>query len=248
MRDLLNLAWNALTFQHDAYVEHVRRDDVLKRAILLLVLVTLVAGSISFLISFVNGLRPVNIAEERLEFEESFRDFLDQYGELLDIRQQDVEEIFSYIRPNMEIGWRIAALPTPLPRVVGNILTSIGQFLSLPFSRLGGWLAYTLWVMLAAKLLGGKGTVAQMLGATALYIVPHVLGIFGFIDCLGGILGFVATLWGIAIYIKGLAVACDFGIGKATLAALLPGVIAGFITLILAAVPLISLISALASS
>jgi hypothetical protein len=79
--------------------------------------------------------------------------------------------------------------------------------------------------MLFAKLLGGKGTIAQMLAATSLYAVPHVLDILGFITCVGPLFGLVATLWGIGIYIKGLAVANDFGIGKAALATILPALL-----------------------
>ncbi len=87
---------------------------------------------------------------------------------------------------------------------------------------MAGWIGYAIWVLLAAKLLGGKATVSQMLGTTAFYAVPHVLGILGFIPCVGGLLGVVATVWGIAIYIKAVAVANDFGIGRATVATVLP--------------------------
>jgi hypothetical protein len=105
------------------------------------------------------------------------------------------------------------------------LLSNLGAFLSLPFSRLAGWIGYGIWVLLAAKLLGGRATVSQMLGATALYAVPHVLNILGPVPCLGGMLGLVATVWGIAIYVKALAVANDFGVGRATAATVLPALL-----------------------
>jgi hypothetical protein len=150
--------------------------------------------------------------------------------------------ILSYVRSGMEIGFHIAALPTPLPRPAGQIMANLGAFLSSPFQKIAGWLGYTLWVLLCAKLLGGRATVAQTLGATALYAIPHVLNIFNFVDCLGPVLGLVALGWSIAIYVKALAAAHDFSIGKAALAAVAPAVLGailalagGFLTLILIA-------------
>ena len=64
-----------------------------------------------------------------------------------------------------------------------------------------------------------------MLGATALYAVPHGLDILGFVPCLGGVLGLVATVWGIAIYVKALAVANDFSTSRAIVATVVPALI-----------------------
>jgi hypothetical protein len=86
--------------------------------------------------------------------------------------------------------------------------------------------------LLASKLLGGRATASQMLGATALYAVPHVLGILGFVPCLGGLLGLVATIWGIAIYAKALAVVNDFSIGRAIAATVAPALLGGALALL----------------
>jgi hypothetical protein len=45
------------------------------------------------------------------------------------------------------------------------------------------------------------------------------------VPCLGGLLGVVATVWGIAIYVKALAVANEFTIGRAIVATLLPALV-----------------------
>ena len=101
----------------------------------------------------------------------------------------------------------------------------------MPFTWLTNWVGYAIWVWLIAKLLGGKATISQMLGATALYTVPHILDVLGFVPCLGSILSLVATVWGIAIYIKGLTVANDFSLGKSILAAILPALIRFLVTM-----------------
>ena len=43
MRELLQLAWDALLFRDGAYAQHVARADVLKRGLALLVVVSLTA-------------------------------------------------------------------------------------------------------------------------------------------------------------------------------------------------------------
>jgi hypothetical protein len=77
-------------------------------------------------------------------------------------------------------------------------------------------------VLVAAKILGGRATVQQMLGCTALAAVPFILGVFGFIPQLGYWPGLIAFLWGLVIYVMSTAVANEFGIGKAILAVILP--------------------------
>jgi len=84
---------------------------------------------------------------------------------------------------------------------------------------------YGLLVLVFAKLMGGRATIQQMLGTTSLVAVPHLLDLFAFIPCLGSLLGLVAFLWGLVIYVKGTAVANEFGLGKAVLAVLLPVII-----------------------
>ena len=228
INELLQLAWDALLFRHDAYARHVARADALKRGLLLLVLVTLLAGLISFVVNVVGDLGPQDLADEQRETEEGFREFFRNFTSLspyLDLPPGfDEEQMMAYMRPGLDIGFRIAALPTPLPKPLGWLLQDVGALLSLPFARLAGWFGYAVWVILVAKLLGGRATIAQTLGATALYAVPHVLDILGLVPCLGGILGLAATVWGIAIYVKALSVANEFTIGRAVAATVVPAV------------------------
>lgn len=228
MNELLQLARDALLFKHEAYVQHVARADALKRGLTLLVVVTLLAGVISLVVNIVNGMRPADVEANLEEFQASVESFLQNARPYLDL-PPDFEEGFreglKAVRPGIEIGENIAALPTPLPKSIGVVLTNLGILLSSPFNRLAGWAGYGIWVLLAAKLLGGRATAAQTLGATALYAVPHVLDILGPVPCLGALLGLVATVWGIAIYVKGLAVANEFTIGRAIITTLLPALV-----------------------
>lgn len=226
MKELLRFGWDVLLLRDEAYAEHVARADVLKRGLTLLVLVTLLAGSVSLMVGIVGDLRPVNLDAERREVEGGIRQFLGTWQQFSDLPADFEEQMMAGIRAGMDIGFRIAELPTPLPKPVGRVLRDLGTFLSRPFGRMAWWMGYGIWVLLVARLLGGKATVSQMLGATALFAVPHVLRILGFVPCLGSVLGLVATVWGIAIYVKALAVANDFTIGRAVTATVVPALVA----------------------
>jgi len=225
MKELLQLAWDALLFRHEAYAKHVARADVLKRGLALLVLVTLLAGLVSLIVNVIGDLRPMSVEARKREAEEGIQEFvrqMDGMRQYVDLPPGFEKQVIPYMRAGMRMGFRIENLPTRLPKPVGRVLQDLGAFLSLPFGRLAGWMGYTLWVLLVAKLLGGRATVSQMLGATALYAVPHVLNILGLVPCLGGILGLVAIVWGIAIYVKAVAVANEFSIGRAVAATVAP--------------------------
>ena len=86
-----------------------------------------------------------------------------------------------------------------------------------------------------------------MLGCTALYVAPQILTILQVISCLGPILGFVAFVWGLVIYVKATAVANELSLGRALLAAILPAaVLIGLISLVVIPVVLLIVIAAVA--
>ena len=97
------------------------------------------------------------------------------------------------------------------------------------FAHLAAWLAYGIWVLLFAKLMGGNGGVDRFFGLTALYAIPNVLAIFGPIPCIGGLMSLVGWIWGVLIYVKAVQVTQRLTAGKAILAAFLPALIVLFV-------------------
>ncbi len=232
MKELLQFAWDTLLLKDEAYTQHVARADVLKRGLTLLVLATLLAGVLPLIVNVIGDLRP--ISAQRQEAEQSIREIttsMDPLRDLFGMPPGFEQDFITGLQGGMEMGFSIAELPTPLPRPLGQLLQNLGAFLSLPFSRLAGWIGYALWVLLVAKFLDGKATLSQMMGTTALYAVPHVLGILSFVPCLGSLLGLVATVWGIAIYVKAVAVANDFSIGRAIAATVIPALVSAGLAL-----------------
>ena len=51
------------------------------------------------------------------------------------------------------------------------------------------------------------------------------MDLLSFVPCLGALLGLVATVWGIAIYVKAVAIANDFSLGRALAAVLIPALV-----------------------
>ena len=169
------------------------------------------------------------------------------------------EQILAQVRQAFQTGAEIAAgmisLPTILPYPIPTFLQAIGGWLSIPFQRpgfplaaasLATWLGYGIWVMLAAKLLGGRGSLSGFLGATSLFAVPHILNIFGPAPILGGIMGLIAYIWGLLIYIKGTAVSHEMAVGRALLAVVLPLLVLLVVLLLLLMFGVVVLIATLA--
>lgn len=130
-----------------------------------------------------------------------------------------------------QMAARIGQLPTALPRPLAQGFVGLGQWLSQPFANsplplaaaaLGTWLGYGVWVMLVAKLLGGRGTLHGFFGATAFFAVPHVLDIFAGVPVAGGILAAIAFVWGVVIYVVATAVTHRLSAGRAIVAVFAP--------------------------
>jgi hypothetical protein len=145
------------------------------------------------------------------------------------------EMVLDQIEQGLELGMssarQIAALPTPLPSPIGAIFESVGRYVSLPFTDTGiplsrvalsTWLGYGIWVMLFAKLMGGRAGLVSFFGTTALYAGPFLLTLFSFIPRVGPVLALVAFIWGLLIYVKSTTVSHRFGYGKGIIAVALP--------------------------
>lgn len=233
LRDL----WAAARLRTDVFAGLSARPDAFLRGFLVIVAVALVAGAPAFVLDLVGGLRATEAADlvaarsEILAALENAMPALEGLG--LPASAQD--EVRAQITQGLDLGLRIgaetAALPTVLPQPLGTIFRAVGGWLSRPFADssfplaaavLGAWLGYGVWVMLFAKLLGGSGTLHGFFGATALFALPHLLGVFARVPVLGAILGILAFLWGVAIYVKATAVSHGLSLAWALLAAAAP--------------------------
>jgi len=264
IRELVTLARGVLTFNSATFATHVESRDALKRGLLLMVVVALLAGLFPFLSNVVGSFRSpeAEIAAAEREFEQRMAQQMQSNPAWQDPQtrrmfQEIFREIFAIAR---DIG-QLKPNVSFLPHWLGRLLQAFGGWLSSPFAWLGAWAWYALWVTLFAKLLGGRATLERMLAATSLFVVPHILALFtGLLDLMGriptvgacfgglsGLIGFVAGVWGIAIYVKATATANGFSLVKATIATALPALLNLLLIIALAIVVVIGIAIAASS-
>lgn len=222
MKEFLARLRGVLTLETEAFAEMRDARDGIRRGLLLITAVSLLVAFPTFVAELAQGLRPFDAARARAEAEAALRPFSSAFGPFLDNFQA-----------GLNLGLEVAALPPRLPRSVANTLQALGRYLSAPFAWVGGWLAYLSWVILAAKLLGGKAGIRQMVSTTSLYGIPQALNVLGFVPYLGNLLWVVAFTWGVIIYVKAVAVANDFDWSRAALATLAPLAALGYLFVVI---------------
>jgi hypothetical protein len=262
MSELLSTVRGAITLNIPTLVRFRDTEDVFRRGITFLILVGLILGAVEFAVGFIGSVVGPSPEAELAEMGQSFDRMLQFMPP--DAAQVFEEQFLDNFKVGIEIGQEIAALPTPLPRVVGHLFTALGAWLSKPLAMLGAFLAYGIWVMLAAKLLGGTGRLQEFLGTASLSSAPYLLLVLGWVPCLGSVLGLVAWVWSIVIWVGATAVAhgwvdpmVDEGAearyrvnwGKAILTVILPVLaLVVLVTLVLAFFLVVGLIAAVSGS
>lgn len=113
----------------------------------------------------------------------------------------------------------------PLGVTASRLINFLGGWLSTPFQIAIAYMPLVLVALLAAKILGGKGTVTQHVFAMALAAAPAFLLFFTFADSsgqatpttidlafrvVGRLLGLIAFAWALVILLKSLSVAHEF--------------------------------------
>jgi len=213
MSEMFNTIRGAITLNIGTLARFRDREDVFRRGVTILVLVALVVGVVAFAVDFIGGLLATPEAE--------IARVTQVFDQVLKVMPSDAAAAFKkQFLANFEAGAEIAlsveALPTRLPKVVGAFFEALGAWAQRPLAMLGSWLGYGIWVMLAAKLLGGKGRLQEFLGTAALSSVPYLLLVLEKVPCLGSILGIVAWIWSILIWVVATAVVHGWAVPQTT--------------------------------
>ncbi|NOZ48756.1 MAG: YIP1 family protein [Chloroflexi bacterium] len=223
-RDWIAMARAALALESGPFYSFGSGPAPLQRAVLLVVVVGLMVGGVNAMIQLpaltrtpsfnVEALRQQ--IDQGLSFNETFRGELPpEVQTFLDVYRSSIE-VFAPQIP------KIMAVPSPLPAGVGRFLSWLGDWLSTPFGLLGRWLSISIWIMLFARLVGGKGTLLAYLGASSLSVLPHLLQALSFIPVIGGLFAVVAGIWGLAIQVKAVELTHQLPQKRAILAVILP--------------------------
>jgi hypothetical protein len=235
MKAWLGTLWSASLLRSEAFTGFRDRRDVFFQGFLIIIAVALLVGMPPFLGNVVKAVQPrmseAQLEEATTQFERGLKQIEPLLGLVPTETRQQLTDVTRVIKTWIAAGVEISNLSAVLPRPLGALLQAFGGWLSLPFVESGfplsvvslvTWLGYGLWVMLLAKLLGGRGTLAGFLGTSALYAAPHVLNFFAWVPCLGSVLGLIAFVWGIVIYVKATLVTHELTVGKALVAVFVP--------------------------
>lgn len=246
METTISLIRGIVTLDEQTYRAFLTSENVMKRGFLIFLACFFIATFPVFgqnLTNNIQGFTP----EAAADFQEQFLTIFEQFqppdveDEFLDIFKQNF-----IVGSNM--GVEIDALPTPLPRPIAAFFKALGAWISAALSNIGPWLGYGAFVLLFAKLAGGRAVLNPFYGLTALYAVPNLLRIFSFIPYLGPALGLVALIWGIAVYIRAVQVSQDFSGSKAVLITFMPALILLLLGACIGSVSLASLIGAISAA
>lgn len=244
MNQLLSMVRGVILLDTGTYERLRDRKDAMKRGVLILLVCFLIAGSSAFVISLVDNIKPFTL-EQADQVKQQVQDNFEQMRQFMpqgdEFTQMFMDEFMDNFESGLGIGAAIDSIKTPLPRGIAGFFTALGGWVTQAFAHLGAWLAYGIWVLLFAKLLGGNGGVDRFFGVTALYAIPNILAIFGPIQCLGTLIGLVGWIWGIAVYVKGVQVTQRLSAGKAIVAAILPALILVLLVAFLSALSVLGL-------
>jgi hypothetical protein len=181
MKAWLSTLWNASLLRNEAFSGFRDRRDVFFQGFLIIVAVALLVGIPAFAGNVVKAFQPrmseAQLEEATSQIEKGLTQIEPFLGFMPAEARQQLPEVTRMIKTWMAAGVEISNLHTTLPRPLGALLQAFGGWLSLPFTASGfplsavslvTWLGYGLWVMLLAKLLGGRGTLAGFFGTSAL--------------------------------------------------------------------------------
>lgn len=232
----LRTAGDAVSLKPEPYARLAAQSS-LRTALLIILVVGLIIGAVQALIGVPGLFRSPQEEVERgfTSFEQGLDQVLSFSGQMPPETQEVIDLIKSSIETIRPFILRVVEVPSPLPSFFSRFFTWIGAWLSAPFSLMASWLAISIWIMLFARLLGGRGSLVSYLAASSLSVIPHLLTIFSFVPCLGGLLALVAGLWGLVIQYKAVQVSHGLSQGRSILAVLLPYILLILLLLLLSA-------------
>lgn len=228
---------DALLLRSVAFTRVAARPDAFLHGLLVIVVVALLGGAPVVVRDVIGGFGPPAVVEPS-DLRNSLAEPLATLGPVLRIAgvpESMLDQILSQVEDSAVLAGSIVTqvqqADTALPRPLAQGLMALGRWLSRPFANspwplatatLATWLGYGVWVMLVAKLLGGRGTLHGFFGATAYFAAPHILTIFSGVPGVGSILTVVAWVWGVGVYVAATAASHRLSLGRAVLAVFVP--------------------------
>ncbi len=246
--NILSLIGGALALRTDTFKTLRERSDVFYRGFLVVLVVGVLAGAFAAGGALVTRvLRPPNVNRVT---QEALRGFENSYTGPPELKPV----IASYIQESVAMAIEIDRLQPQAgayARPIARLLRWLGETLAMPLG--GGFLGLLLLggllVHLSSRWLGGRAGMAQMLGLGALGFAPQLLDPISSLLTLAGnlsgvgafgpvrsLIGLVALVWGVVIYVKATAIAQQFSYLRAIGAIIIAVVLAALLLVLIAVI------------
>ncbi|NJP04633.1 MAG: YIP1 family protein [Chloroflexaceae bacterium] len=224
--------------------------QVVRRGMMIVLLVGIIVGAVDGIHILVAALNINQTIEQQRGVLESFLDDFEQQIEQEavdeDTTQQQQQSLLvsrqivtigrQNLDPYIAMVRDLSTLPGFLPRPVGALAYALGALVSTPLAYLAALLTAVVFTHIAAGWFGGQGNIQQMIGVGALSVAPHLLdalaNAFGFIESLSGLIGAIAWVWGLFIFILATSVVHRIDTGRAALAVFLFPLIGFFLAIL----------------
>jgi len=220
MGSLLHTLWRTVILDDAAYKEWRERPNVFLRGIVLIIIISLLAGLVSFAVDLANRVKPVAVADIEEQIDQWFGMQSQFFPYYQDPEVEEMVKAMTDVIVPMVVD--LAEIKAPLPQGFVGFFNAFGSWLSRALTAIGGWLFYGALVLLFANLLGGSAKLPEFLGTVALYAVPGLLGVLSPVPCIGTLLLIIGTVWAIVVYVKATSVTAKLDTGRAILAVVAP--------------------------
>ncbi len=228
MENLAGTVKGIILLENETYERLLAAENSMKIGIYFLLACFLIVAIPGLVTDTIDNVQPFT-AERAAAMQDEFMQGMEIAAQFMPAESEEFQIFMEQFRENFafgaSIGAAIDALPRPLPYAVGGFFQALGSWISSPFIHLASWMSYAIWVLLFAKISGGRGETGRFFGSTALYAVPNLIGVLAFIPFMGAVFRLVGVIWGWVVYVKALQISQDFAVGKAILVAILPVVV-----------------------
>ncbi len=173
-KETLHLLWSALFLDVSSYDEAAEGDNTFVEGLFVIVLIG-IGVAIAQIVGAVLGWATM---PDLSQLKDIFHEGLVSMSWFQQSVAGDAQSLNQF-EQMYDLGWRIARLLAPNPRL------SLAGLVLTPLQLMVQWLWFALAAQATARLLGGRGEMKQTLGATSIAFAPQLVRMFSFLPGVG---------------------------------------------------------------
>lgn len=216
-------AWRALFLEQDVYEDMRDDDNPFVEGLFIVVVISVAIALFSLVGTALARAATPDLQAMKQTVLNGLRS-MPWFDQMLQAGGQQALDMFNQF---YDLGWQI------FPRLAGypDIGNAALNLVLLPVTMILLWLLWGVVAHVVARLLGGKGTLSQTLGATALAEAPQLLSLVTVIPfvVVGGVIG----AWRMLCRYTALKTVHGLSWPRAVAATLLPGILFGILIAVL---------------